>query len=335
MFPDDIWRAISTFMDTHTILMYRIVNGLSRDVSRYHQPCMNIRGNLKYWRSSFPHATKIHFLYPREFRETEFLNLTNVSTLKVRTYKSITLVPRMFTYMPNLTSLNLLGCTPYGTDFTNAICPQLIRLTELTLDNNCSITDVGISHLKNLTYLYIHNVRGVTTKGLSGLIHLVDLNLYNMEVTDELFDTVNKIERFSDTFGKITHVGISKLKRLTRVSLNHMRIQNLEGFDALPLTHVTITYCPIHDIHLKYLSHVRKLLLYDTPGILGNGFHFLERVEDLAVHRMAIRDEYIDELLTLRHLKTVHMYETALSKKKKEEMTQKLHGIFHSEVLYR
>jgi len=236
--------------------------------------------------------------------------------------------------MPNLTSLDLTGCvTEFATEFSDVMCPYLQRLTSFKIDNNQSLTDVGIKVMTNLTHLCIHNVNRVTTEGLATMTQLIYLNMYNMHsVMDELFTTVNQLEVLISTFGRFSHQGISKLKKLKTLHLNTCTwMYSLRGFENLPdLREIKLIQCPIQDEYLQHIPHIQSLMMYGMT-MSGKGLHFLHNIQHLSMHYIGLMDEYMNDVLNLSNLTSLHIYKCTVTPQKKDELKCSLGDIFHTD----
>ncbi len=297
--------------------------------SRSPESTYPIVGRLKYWKLSFPHLKSATFIRPRTFQEEDFVHMKDVETLDLRdTFKG--LHSSYFKHLPNLTSLNIYGCH----QFKFELQPAFLKLKRLRIDNYNAPSAEDLRQLTHLTYLNISNVCELPNYGLETLTNLRSLDIYNLRtLTDSVFDFLPNLEDLAITEGNLSSAGISKLKKLKTLRIiSGKRMNSLEGLDTLPnLEQADFTYCPINDSDLKYISHVRRVVLYGISRILGHGFLDLKSAKYLAVYEMPLTDEGISHIQEMS-AESIHMYRCRdVSINKKRDLVYKLSGRFHTD----
>jgi len=322
--PEDVLRLMVTYFRTSDVIKIRCATKTTRFMCEYHTPMYSIPGRLRYWKASFPYVTSVTFRNPRTFLEEDFVHMKDVSTLSFSsTFQGLDV--SYFKHIPNLTSLDTQGCVK----FKLKVQPTLLKLTHLSVDHSNAPSNEDLRQFTNLTYLSIRSVSWTTNYGLETLVNLRVLDLYQLYLTDEVCNYFPNLEELSVTFGLFTTRGMSNLKKLTTLSvIGGENMKTLEGLDTLPLLHtLRLTYCPIHDSDMKYISHVRRLILYSTSRIRGRGFCDLKRLEYLALFEIPFQDE---DMIYLNIPAEVEMYRCReVSSDKKKELANQMKGRFH------
>lgn len=325
--PEDVLRLMSAYFRTGEVLKIRCATKTTRFMCQYHTPIFPIRGRLRYWKASFPHVVSATFRQPRTFIEEDFIHMKDVNTLSFSsTFQGFDV--SYFKHLPKLTSLDTRGC-----NFKLTIQPELLQLTHLSVDHSNAPSNDDLRKLTNLTYLNIRSVSWTNNDAFKTLVNLRVLDLYQLHVTDELCDYLPNLEELSITFGRLSTRGFSKFKKLTALRvIGGENMKTLEGLDTLPLLHtVHLTYCPVHDSDMKYLSHVRKLVLYSTTRVRGFGFRDLKSLEYLALYEIPFQDEDMNHLLGVP-ANIIHMYRCReVSSTKKKEIIHQMKGRFHTD----
>ena len=323
--PEDVLRSMVPWFLTEDVLRIRCVSTTTRTMCQHHIISKYpIKGRLRYWKSSFPYLKTAAFTRPRSFIEEDFIHMKDIDTLKM-TSKFNGIHPSYFKHLTRLTSLNLQGSNIKISAYT------FYQLTSLSVDYDLSNED--LRQFTQLTYLSIRNLPHICY-GMHTLVNLRTLDLYNIQdLTDEVFNFIPHLEHLSMTFGELSTRGISKCKQLKTLHvIGGSQMHTLKGLETLPLLHtVHITYGKIDDSDMAYVSHIRKLVLYDTTRIQGHGLQYLANLEYLAMYEIPFLDEGISCLLTLP-IRNIYMYrcrEVSLNKKK--ELTNRLSGRFHSD----
>jgi hypothetical protein len=272
--------------------------------------------------------TSATFRQPRTFLEEDFVHMKDVHTLSLSsTFQGFD--TSYFKHLPKLTSLDTQGCLK----FKLTIEPALLQLTNLSVDHSNAPSNDDLRKLTHLTHLSIRSVSWTNNYAFETLTNLRVLDLYQLYLTDDVCNYLPNIEELSMTFCLLSTRGISQLKKLTTLRvIGGENMKTLDGLDTLPLLHtVHLTYCPIHDSDMKYLSHVRRLVLYSTSRIRGHAFHELKNLEYLALYEIPFQDEDMNYLLDVP-AKTIHMYRCReVSSCKKKELTHQMRGRFHTD----
>lgn len=327
--PEDVFRLMVAYFRTGDVLKIRCATKTTRLMCQYHTPMYPILGRLRYWKASFPHMTSATFREPRTLIEEDFVHMKDVDTLSMNSRVQAFDIS-YFNHLPKLTSLDTQGCK-----FKLTLQPAFLKLTHLSVDHSNAPSDDDLRQLTNLTYLSIRSVSGATNYGLETLTNLRVLDLYQLDLTDEVCKYLPNLEELSMTFCLLSAQGISQFKKLTTLYvIGGKNMKTLEGLEQLPLLHtVHITYCEIHDSDLRYLPHVRRLVLYSTSRIRGHGLCELKHLEYLALYELSLQDEDMDCLLDLP-ANIIYMYRCReVSSNKKKELTNQMKGRFHTDLI--
>jgi len=327
--PAELERIVVGFMNTAKVIRMRIVNKSFREACKWHTPPANyIKGRIRYLKASFPYATELK-LGCRMYLDDDFLNLDHVHKLEFQIFTK-TIHSRYFRHLTELVYLDIRHCDIIA--FQDDTFRYLTKLTHFSIADNRNITDQGLSLLSNLKHLYIHNVERITDKGLSTMKSLTFLDMYNLRtVTDDVTEHLPELRTLKMTMGTLTMKGICKLKNLTHLDVTSSPFTTTQGMETLPsLVRVSFTCCALQDEDLEYFGHVKKLFLYGSR-ISGNGFRHLTSVNWLALHKMNLKLEYIDQLIHLPLIQNIAMYECSVPKETKLLLKEKMPTIFHSD----
>jgi Leucine-rich repeat (LRR) protein len=332
--PDEIERMIVEFLKTDQIIHVRLLSTSFRDATKWHTPSeWAIKGRLRYMKTCFPYATQLKLYHDRWYTEDDFSNLDHVHTLELRNKTCRGIQSHYFRHLKKLTSLNVRCCDITG--FNDDTLELLTGLKQLYISNNHRITNKGMSKLVHLTHLYLQNSTFISDYGISTMTKLIDLDLYHVQgITDLSICCFQELQVLRVTFGKVSMKGIRHLKNLKQLSLcGCENFRTTEGMETMPnLTHVSLTYCPIHDEHLQYLTHLKMLSVFGG-GIQGNGLRWLTNVSSLSLHKLDLKNEYMNQLCSLPRIQHINIYDCpSIYKETKQQLRIHLPHIFHSEA---
>jgi len=240
---------------------------------------------------SFPHLTRITLRYSTYILDHEVQHLDRIRELELLGCNF-----PMFQYecLSKLTSLSTSGFT-----CTDESLRHLTGLTSFTLDNG-DISNSGLLTLSRLEYLSLRHCPNITGHGFMNFQQLKTLQLSYINITDETFDYLPRIEELSLTYGNVSARGILKLKNLRKLNVTCIQTTCI-GFDTLVhLKDVNITHSNlITDDQLIYLKHVHHLLLYGCTRIEGRGIQHLHHIQTLQLLELPLKKEYMQHLTRL------------------------------------
>ena len=327
--PADVERHLVSYMFTRAVCVLRCASRSFREASLYYEPSSRlIKGPLRYLIRSFPYVKHLH-LPCLHYTEEDFSYLKNVSSLALESY----IVPSYFKHT-NLRSLELRGCTHALTD---EMFDWLVPLQRLKIDGNRKVTNAGLKKLVNLTDLCIHCVDNITDEGLSTMSKLTKLDIYKINITDNVFQYLPELKELMMTFGDISIDGILQLKKLeSLVTLSCAGITHFRGLDTLTsLSKVSLSYAFVNDEDLSYMKHVKYIALYCTNYVRGEGLQHLHNATSVSLHRLNIHDAHVDILCTLPQIKRLYLYECkGVSNAKKLEWLHKLPDTVHTDAKF-
>lgn len=242
--------------------------------------------------------------------------------------------------LSSLKHLEHLDCSEIKT-ITDEGLKNLPNLTNLECSNMITITNKGLRYIaKQLRYLRYEYCPNISSEGIKYLVNLVSLEADN--VNDDALIHLTKLTylNISEITNSVTDEGIknlTQLKTLICSDNNHITEQgfkyltnliNLDYSGNEPLLVITDTYtlvpftgapvftkylsklkyltCTgtmISDLHLQYLTNLKKLNCYDCPNITNEGIKSLTNLTHLNCSWCAnITDEGIMNLSNLRNL---------------------------------
>jgi len=309
-----LWLPIKNMLST------RSVSKVYKEASMYYTTNVSIRvkESLRWFKVTFPYLDHLTIKGRLDVTDDDLQEMSHIKSLNMSYCLQLTITNQCFKSMPNLTSLDLRGCSSnVRGHFTNAIFPYLTELTSFYIDDNHEISNAGLQQLTNLTTLYVSNCN-ISNKGLSTLTKLVHLDIYNLPVTDEVLVSLPNLEELKLTFIPISTTGLlvlKKLKYLTTVNCNG--INHCRGLETLPLSSLSLAYSNIKNEDLKYLCHLKSLTLYRS-SITGTHFDQLHNLERLYMYHSPL--QHITSLTSLKKLMIVGLYDCKLTQETKQEM---------------
>jgi len=332
--PEELLLDTFHYLDLYEMVRVRGLNRCCHGVSKEYalSSPYRIRGSLRHWRTSFPKLTSINIQYRTILPPEELLWVSDVESIHMA-FCGERLPVGIFSTFSNLKVLDIQYCSQSWLNHIDEMLVHLTNLTEFRISENGHLTDAGIRQLVNLEKLHIHNCANITDTGLAPLTKLVQLDMYNMYyLTDDLFKSFVHLTDLKMTFGRISTTGICHLKKLNRLYvMGCSRVSHCQGFQHLPLQNVHITNCAIPDENMCYLSHVPIVSFYGVTYLGGTHFSQLTNTHTLSIFKLSIEKEMVEDIIKMRHLKKMYMYDCYMPPEIKQQLKHVLPSILHTD----
>ena len=251
--------------------------------------------HISSWKISFPYLTNIRLRSDAVITDTDFKELSSVSKLDIAYCRNLNIVDTTFAPF-RLKKLYLRGIY----SFTDELCSYITEVEEFTIEYSKYITNKGIQQLTKLKYLDIDGSDQITMEGFVNCSKLIHLRLCHMELPDDIFKYMPKLEIVYVNFGIFTANGILSLKNLRDVGFCSMNI-DCTWFDQLVhLKKASFSHnLSICDDQFIYLKNLKELLLYHCPHVHGKHVHYLTNINNLYIYETPLETRYMCQLLRL------------------------------------
>lgn len=202
----------------------------------------------------------------RDLTELLYIILPNNSLI---TYVNENVIKLVLHGHSHITDLNYLKNLQFLILKTSSITRNglynCVKLTTLKLDDNTTLDDEALSHLRDLTQLLLPRNNIITDVGLRYINNVVNLQLdANTQITDQGLSYIPKIRKlYLSMNNNITNTGLSYIPNVKVIFLkNNTRITN---------------------IGLSHIKNVEYLILSNNINITNIGLRYLENVEYLDI----------------------------------------------------
>jgi Leucine-rich repeat (LRR) protein len=322
----DVISQIINYCSIKDLIRLRTTNKENVEMVKYYNgyTMVQIKGSLKYWKKSFPNMKTANIDRRTDIKNEDFQYLENVEVISMILCKQQSITCHTFQYLKNIKDLDLQGCCGHwygGHHFTDKMFDHLLNLEKFYIDDNHIITDNGIKRLKKIKDLTIHNCGKITNEGIYELTTLTRLDLYNIQITDDVFKDLTNLRELNITFGHhITDKGIlylSNIQKLNFMSCKEIRCIN---FDRLPkLYDLSLCHMTIYNNDFIFFKNIKSLSIY-SGNIDGSGLKYLSNIEVLSIYENPLVDEYLTDLFKFNKIRQINIYRcrTVSGNKKKE-----------------
>jgi hypothetical protein len=299
-----------------------------------------IKGSLKNWKKSFPNMKAANISRRTDIKNEDFEYLENVEIVKMILCSQKSITDNTFSYLKNIKELDLQGCCGHwsgGHHFTDNMFNYLLNLEKFYIDNNHVITNNGIQKLTKIKDLTIHNCGNISDDGLYNLSTLIKLDIYNLQLTDDVFKKLTNLQNLVITFShNITDKGIlylSNIQKLDFISCKKIRCYNYDKL--LKLDNLSLCHMNINNDDFVYFKNIKSLSIYGCNNINGGGFKYLSNIEILSIYESPLIDEYFNDLYEFKNIKQLNIFRCrTISKNKKDDLQLKFGNKFNTDYSY-
>jgi len=333
---NDIFKLIINILPLNDVINVRITNKENKELTKLYisSYLVLIKKSIKITLNIFPNIKLISIRNNNYITDDDFQYLNNIENLNMSNCYQREITDNCFHHLTKIKELNLLGCNQnwfIGNHFTDISFDYLSELETLHIDDNHVITNNGLGKIKKIKHLFIYNCSKITDNGISNLINLQRLCLYMVNITDSVFEKLNKIQELSLNDCRITDNGLKYLSSLSKLQLINVKNITCKDLNKLNVKELYLFDLNITDDDFKYLNNIKLLILYYLK-INGSGLKYLTNIERLEINETPIIDEQINNLYNLIKLKEIYISRCfCISENKMNQLKEKFgNKLFYS-----